>query len=238
VIALETVTKRYGPRTVLDAVTLRLERGVTVLCGPSGGGKSTLLRCIVGLERFDSGRVRVGDIELPARSKPSAERAARDAAARIRLAVGMVLQHGGLFAHMTALANVMEAPVHVRGIDPRDARERANALLERVGLSQRRDALPRELSGGEKQRVALARALAMAPEALLLDEPTSALDPERKADIVRLLEGIASEGTTMAIVTHEPRVLGGLAQRALVLRDGRIVADGMPAQVLVDVARA
>ena len=221
-IAVEKLTKRFDARTVLDGVSVRFARGkVTAIVGPSGCGKSTLLRCINGLETFDAGTIRVGDLEVsPATIQ------------QIRLQVGMVLQHYGLFSHMSALANVMEAPVHVRGLPKSEARARAVALLEKVGLSHRREAFPRELSGGEQQRVAIARALAMEPAALLLDEPTSALDPERKAEVVKVLENLAREGTTMVIVTHEPAVVRGIADIAIVLKNGSIVANGPPAEVL------
>jgi len=232
-ITIEGLSKRFGTRTVLDRVGVHFEKGgVTALVGPSGCGKSTLLRCINGLERFDEGRIRVGALELGPRSTGAAENEAKRTMHAIRLVVGMVFQQYGLFAHMTALANVMEAPVHVRRQSPREARERATALLDRVGLSHRRDAFPRELSGGEQQRVAIARALAMDPTALLLDEPTSALDPERKAEVIGLLGTLAKDGTTMILVTHEPSVVRGVASRAILLRDGRIVADGTPADVL------
>jgi ABC-type histidine transport system ATPase subunit len=133
---------------------------------------------------------------------------------------------------MSAVANVMEAPVHVRGLSKREARERAAALLEKVGLTHRRDAFPRELSGGEQQRVAIARALAMEPKALLLDEPTAALDPERKAEVIKVLEALAKDGTTMVIVTHEPSVVRGVADVAIALKNGRVVAQGGPGEVL------
>jgi len=222
VIRVEKLTKRFGARTVLDAITVRFERGkVSALVGASGCGKSTLLRCINGLESFDEGTIRVGELEVT-------EQTLR----RVRLDVGMVFQQYGLFSHMSALANVMEAPVHVRGLSKSEARERAAALLEKVGLSHRREAFPRELSGGEQQRVAIARALAMEPKALLLDEPTAALDPERKAEVIRLLERLAKEGTTMVIVTHEPGVVRGVADVAIALKNGRIVRQGTPAEVL------
>ena len=221
-IAIEKVTKRFGARTVLDAISVSFERGkVSALVGRSGCGKSTLLRCINGLERFDEGTVRVGDLVLGDATLQ-----------RIRLDVGMVFQQYGLFAHMSALANVMEAPVHVRRLSKAEARERAVMLLEKVGLSHRREAFPRELSGGEQQRVAIARALAMEPKALLLDEPTAALDPERKAEVIKVLAGLAKEGTTMVIVTHEPSVVRGIADVAIALENGRVVAQGAPGEVL------
>jgi ABC-type polar amino acid transport system ATPase subunit len=221
-IAVDKLTKSFDARTVLEAVTVSFGRGkVTAIVGPSGCGKSTLLRCINGLETFDEGTIRVGDLEV----KPATLQ-------RIRLQVGMVFQHYGLFSHMSALANVMEAPVHVRGLTKSEARARAVVLLEKVGLSDRREAFPRELSGGEQQRVAIARALAMEPAALLLDEPTAALDPERKAEVVKVLEGLAKEGTTMVIVTHEPAVVRGIADVAIVLKTGHVIAQGVPADVL------
>ena len=221
-IAVDKLTKRFERRTVLDGVTVRFERGkVTAVFGPSGCGKSTLLRCINGLEPFDEGTIRAFDVEL---SDATVQ--------RIRREVGMVFQSYSLFAHMTALGNVMEAPVHVRGLSTREAHDRASALLEKVGLSSRRDAFPRELSGGEQQRVAIARALAMDPKALLLDEPTAALDPERKLEIISLLESLAKEGTTMVIVTHEPAVVSGVADVAIALKSGRVTAQGTPAEVL------
>ena len=221
-IAIDKLTKRFDARTVLDGVTVSFARGkVSAIVGPSGCGKSTLLRCINGLETFDEGTIRVGDLDVSAATLQ-----------RIRLQVGMVFQHYGLFSHMSALANVMEAPVHVRKLAKSEARARAVALLEKVGRSHRREAFPRELSGGEQQRVAIARALAMEPAALLLDEPTAALDPERKAEVVKVLEGLAKEGTTMVIVTHEPAVVRGIADVAIVLKNGRVMAQGAPAEVL------
>ncbi len=223
-IVIQNVTKRFGKRVVLDDVTVTFERGkVSAVVGASGCGKSTLLRCINGLESHDAGRISIGDLEVtqaPARLH------------QVRREVGMVFQHYGLFSHMSALANVMEGPLHVLRLPRAEARERAIALLEKVGMSHRREAFPRELSGGEQQRVAIARALAMEPAALLLDEPTAALDPERKAEVVKVLEGLAKEGTTMVIVTHEPAVVRGIADVAIVLKNGRVAAEGAPADVL------
>ncbi len=232
-IVVENVEKAFESRVVLDGVSVRFERGkVSALVGPSGGGKSTLLRCINGLERFDAGRIDVDGLVLgPSRTdRPS--RAERAMLRAIRLKAGMVFQHYGLFSHMSALENVMEAPIHVRGVAPLVARERAKLLLAQVGLPHRRNAFPRELSGGEQQRVAIARALAMDPEALLLDEPTSALDPERKAEVVGVLRDLAKQGATMIIVTHEPAVVREIADHAICLRDGKVVAAGSPSDVL------
>jgi polar amino acid transport system ATP-binding protein len=227
VIAVEKLTKKFDGRTVVDAVSLAFERGkVSAIFGPSGGGKSTLLRCINGLEVFDSGRVRVGDLELgPNASDASLLR-------NVRLKVGMVFQQFGLFAHMTALANVMEAPIHVKGVSKEEARDRARKLLDKVGLAKRREAFPRELSGGEQQRVAIARALAMEPEALLLDEPTSSLDPELKEEVVRVLAALAKEGATMVVVTHEAALVREITDRCFLLREGRVAAEGTASEVL------
>ena len=224
-IVIQNVTKRFGKRVVLDDVTVTFERGkVSAIVGASGCGKSTLLRCINGLESHDAGRISIGDLEVtqaPARLH------------RVRREVGMVFQQYGLFSHMSALANVMEGPLHVLRLPRAEARERAGALLEKVGMSHRREAFPRELSGGEQQRVAIARALAMQPRALLLDEPTAALDPERKVEVVRVLEALAKEGTTMVIVTHEPAVVEGVADVAITLKAGR-VAEIMSAGASTD----
>ena len=233
-IAVESVVKAFDRRTILAGVSVTFARGkVAALVGPSGGGKSTLLRCINGLERFERGRISVGDLALgPTSGRP--DRAERAKLQAIRQRAGMVFQQYGLFAHMTALQNVMEAPLHVRRHAPKDCRERALSLLDRVGLGHRSHAFPRELSGGEQQRVAIARALAMDPEVLLLDEPTSALDPARKLEVVKVLRDLAEAGATMVIVTHEAAVVRDIADHAVCLRDGIVVADGTPAEVLAD----
>jgi polar amino acid transport system ATP-binding protein len=227
VIEVKDLVKRFDGRVVVDHVSVSFAVGeVSAIVGASGSGKSTLLRCLNGLERFDEGSVRVFDHVLSPEGAPPAVLRA------VRCDVGMVFQQYGLFAHMTALGNVMEAPVHVRGLARGDARDRARALLEKVGLAGRMSAFPRELSGGEQQRVAIARALAMQPKALLLDEPTSALDPERKRGVVELLRVLAEEGTTMILVTHEPHVVREVASRAVVLAAGKVTADGKPREVL------
>ncbi|MBZ4416879.1 amino acid ABC transporter ATP-binding protein [Myxococcus sp. RHSTA-1-4] len=228
-IEVKDLSKRYEGRTVLDGISAAFGPGeVVALVGPSGGGKSTLLRCLNGLEPFDEGSVRVGGDVLG----PGAARARGEQVWNIRRRVGFVFQQWHLFAHRTALGNVMEAPVYVKGLGRREAREQGRALLAKVGLSHREDAYPSELSGGEQQRVAIARALAMEPEALLLDEPTSALDPERVGELVDLLARLRADGLTLVVVTHEMRFARELASRMLVLHGGRIIEEGPPARVL------
>jgi polar amino acid transport system ATP-binding protein len=230
-IVLDRVTKRYEGRAVLDGVSAHVKKGeIVALVGPSGGGKTTLLRCLNGLESIDGGAIRVGAHEL----KPGGARANRGALSAIRQRAGFVFQQWHLFSHRTALANVIEAPVHVKRTPLKQALDRARALLARVGLGHREHALPRQMSGGEQQRAAIARALAMDPEVLLLDEPTSALDPERVGGLVELLRGLAADGLTMILVTHDISFAQELCTRAVVLLDGRIALDGAPRAVLDD----
>jgi len=229
-ISLRAVRKKFGAQEVLAGIDLEVAAGETIaLLGPSGGGKSTLLRCINGLTNFDAGEIRVGDVTLgPTRDPRESRLAARGA----RALVGMVFQDFQLFPHMTALENVVEAPVHVRGEDPRAARERARALLDRVGLLAREGAYPRELSGGQKQRVAIARALAMEPRALLCDEITSALDPELKGEVLAVIEKLKGDGMTLVLVTHEIGFARRAADRVAVLADGSILEIGSASDVI------
>lgn len=229
-ITIEKLEKKYGDRTVLAGIDLEVAAGETIaLLGPSGGGKSTLLRCINGLAHFDAGSVRVGDATL---SPAKDARKARLAAAGARRTVGMIFQDFQLFPHMTALENVAEAPITVRGDKPADAHARAHDLLARVGLAERASAYPSQLSGGQKQRVAIARALAMEPRALLCDEITSALDPELKGEVLDVLEQLKAEGMTLLLVTHEIGFARRAADRAAVLADGRIVELGPATDII------
>jgi polar amino acid transport system ATP-binding protein len=224
--------KAFGGRVVLDSVSLDVARGEAVaIMGPSGGGKTTLLRCLNGLERMDGGRIRVGGHELeaagsgPGAAGPAGATADRSLAA-IRRQVGFLFQQWNLFAHLTALENVLEAPIHVAGLSREVATARARALLEQVGIADRADAYPRQLSGGEQQRAAIARALAMEPRVLLLDEPTSALDRARTDELVTLLTDLRAGGLTLIAVTHDPRVADALGARVLVLDGGRLTPAG------------
>jgi polar amino acid transport system ATP-binding protein len=227
-VVLTDVHKRFGTRQVLDGVSLTIPAGQTVaVIGPSGSGKSTLLRCINGLTPFDQGEIRVGPYVLqPARDHQTA------VVRHVRRLVGMIFQDFQLFPHLTALQNVMEAPLHVRKLPRQQAQQQGLALLERVGLGDREGAHPRELSGGQKQRVAIARAMAMEPRGLLCDEITSALDPELKSEVLAVLEDLKRDGLTLIVVTHEISFARRAADRIVVLADGRVVEDGPPEQVL------
>ena len=229
-IDVRGLRKAFGAHAVLDGLSLMVPAGACVaLIGPSGGGKSTFLRCLNGLAPFDSGRVQVGPHTLGPGASTGAN---RDAARRIRLLVGMIFQDFQLFPHLTAIGNIMEAPVRVLGRTRAAATEDALRLLKRVGLGERADAWPRQLSGGQKQRVAIARALAMAPAGLLCDEITSALDPELKGEVLEVLEGLRRDGITLVVVTHEIGFARRAADRVLVLDRGAIIEDGTPAQVI------
>ncbi len=229
-LTMTGLTKKFGERLVLDRVSLRVESGQTVaLIGPSGGGKSTLLRCLNGLNTFDEGEIQVGPHVLRA---GDASRGNGAAVRAMRRLFGMVFQDFQLFPHLTALSNVIEAPVRVLGLPHREAVERGKRLLARVGLSSHLDAWPRQLSGGQKQRVAIARALAMEPRGLLCDEITSALDPELKCEVLSVLEDLKRDGLTLLMVTHEIGFARRAADRVIVLAEGRIVEEGSPAQVI------
>jgi polar amino acid transport system ATP-binding protein len=227
-IAVTNVTKRFGSRLILDNISLTIEPGETVaILGPSGGGKSTLLRCLNGLNTFDSGDIRIGTHRL----QPGTHGAGTDLRA-IRRLFGMVFQDFQLFPHLSVLENVIEAPVRVLRQDHGQAVERARAILERVGMGGHLQAYPGQLSGGQKQRVAIARALAMEPRGLLCDEITSALDPELKHEVLEVLEDLKRDGLTLILVTHEIGFARKVADRVVVLCDGKILEDGPPSEVL------
>ena len=229
-ITLTQVTKRFGDRQVLDGISLTVSPGETVaVIGPSGGGKSTLLRCLNGLNTFDVGEIRIGAQVL----RPASAVGSNGAAAReVRRLLGMVFQDFQLFPHLTALQNIIEAPVHVLKLDKPAAVERGLRLLKRVGLADRADAYPWQLSGGQKQRVAIARALAMEPRGLLCDEITSALDPELKNEVLQVLEDLKRDGMTLVVVTHEIGFARRAADRVIVLADGKVIEHGPPSQVI------
>ena len=223
-ISVHGISKSYGEHRVLDRVSLEVAKGeVVCIIGPSGSGKSTLLRCINGLESYDEGEVTI-DGEAVHRE--------RDSIHAIRSEVGMVFQRFNLFPHRTALENVMEGPMYVKGAARSKAREEAGTLLAKVGLAQKLDAYPAKLSGGQQQRVAIARALAMQPKAILFDEPTSALDPELVGEVLKVMLTLAREGMTMVVVTHEMAFAAEVARRVIFLDHGRVIEEGPPQQVL------
>ncbi|GAA5010115.1 amino acid ABC transporter ATP-binding protein [Kitasatospora paranensis] len=235
-VRAEQVHKSYGLIEVLKGIDLEVRSGeVFVLVGPSGSGKSTFLRCINHLEKINAGRLWVDGDLVGYRQKGERLYELKDSeVARQRRDIGMVFQHFNLFPHMTALENVIEAPVQVKGESRADAKARGMALLERVGLAEKAKNYPSQLSGGQQQRVAIARALAMEPKLMLFDEPTSALDPELVGEVLDVMRGLADEGMTMIVVTHEM----GFAREvgdALVFMDGGVVVEsGNPREVLTN----
>lgn len=233
-VQAEGVRKYFGQTEVLKSVSLTVMPGEVVgLIGPSGSGKSTFLRCINHLERIDGGSLKVcGDYVGYRRIGDTLHELGQKEIAARRAAIGMVFQRFNLFAHKTALENVMEGPVVVKRESRQEAREHARALLARTGLSGKENAFPRELSGGQQQRVAIARALAMRPTLLLFDEPTSALDPDRTSEVLDVMRSLAEEGRTMIIVTHEMEFARDVATRLAVMKAGVITDIGDPADIL------
>ncbi len=223
-ISVRDIHKSYGPLEVIKGVSFDVSRGeVVCVIGPSGSGKSTILRCINGLETYQQGEVRIdGDLVDPSRKSIT----------KLRQRVSMVFQQFNLFPHRTVLENVMEAPVHVKRMDRRQAEALAVGYLEKVGLSDKLRVYPDNLSGGQQQRVAIARALAMEPDAILFDEPTSALDPELVGEVLSVMRDVAQEGMTMVVVTHEMGFAREAADRVLFLEGGRIVEEGLPEELL------
>ncbi len=218
IIRVRGLHKYFGALHVIRGVDLDVATGeVVVVIGPSGGGKSTFLRCINWLEEPSAGTIEVDDIVVKAR-EPAAQHRRR--IREIRQKAGMVFQQFNLFPHMTALGNIIEAPMTVRGLSKQEATEKAEELLAWVGLSEKRDEFPSRLSGGQQQRVAIARALCMEPKIMLFDEPTSALDPELIGEVVEVMERLANEGMTMVVVTHELHFAQGVADRVILMADG------------------
>ena len=228
------VWKAFGALDVLKGVNLEVNKGeVTCLIGPSGSGKSTFLRCVNHLEKVTAGRLYVDGELIGYREKNGAlHEISEKEAARQRREVGMVFQNFNLFGHRTALENVIEAPIHVKGMKPEAAKKRAMELLEQVGLANKAEAYPVQLSGGQQQRVAIARAVAMDPKLMLFDEPTSALDPELVGEVLRVMRELADSGMTMLVVTHEMAFAHEVADNVAFMSDGTIVEYGTPEQVL------
>ena len=225
-IELSHIEKRFGDNVVLKDISVTIAEGtVTALVGPSGGGKSTLLRCINLLETPTSGTIRLGDETI---QFAPGKKVGWDAIQRLRRQTGMVFQNFQLFPHQTAIENVMEGLVTVLKWPKDKARARAQELLQKVGMAHKADAWPATLSGGQQQRVAIARALAPSPRVLLCDEPTSALDPELAEEVVEVLSRLAREGTTMIMATHDLRLASRVADQVLFLDGGLIVESGAP----------
>ena len=219
--------KRFGALHVLQGVSMQVARGeVIAILGPSGSGKSTLLRCLNHLETIDRGRIQIGGEALASPDASGAARYPSDSEVRrICQRTGMVFQHFNLFPHLTVLGNLIEAPITVRKQSRADVVPRAEALLAKVGLADKRDVYPARLSGGQKQRVAIARALAMQPDILLFDEPTSALDPELTGEVLRTMRQLADERMTMLVVTHEMAFAREVAHRVVFMDQGQIVEE-------------
>lgn len=232
IVKFDHVNKSFGRLLVLNDICLEICRNeVLVVIGPSGSGKSTMLRTINHLEKIDSGHIYVNGrmIGYTERNGKLYEESQRNIA-RQRARIGMVFQRFNLFPHLTALENIIEAPVRVLGMPPRLAIDEAERLLKRVGLSEKRDSFPRELSGGQQQRIAIARALAMKPELMLFDEPTSALDPEMIGEVLDVMKELAHE-MTMIVVSHEMGFARAVADRIIFIDEGRIIESLTPEEL-------
>ena len=229
--------KSFGPHEVLKGISMTAhEHDVIAILGSSGSGKSTFLRCINLLEMPNSGEVRIkGELIKMKRLRDGTQEPA-DArqVERIRRELGMVFQQFNLWSHMTVIQNLIEAPMHVLGLSRREATERAETMLEKVGLTAKRDAYPIQLSGGQQQRVGIARALCMEPAVLLFDEPTSALDPELVGEVLAVMRRLAEEGRTMLVVTHEMGFARQVANRVVFLHQGKIEEEGTPDEVFLN----
>ena len=233
-VEIKNVRKRFGDLEVLKGVSLSVEAGeVVCLLGASGSGKTTLLRCINHLETINDGEIRVaGELIGYARGPDGKLREEKDKVTSAKRArIGMVFQRFTLFAHLTVLENVMEAPVQVLGAAPDEARKRALGLLASVGLKDKAGFYPHQLSGGQQQRVAIARALAMEPRLMLFDEPTSALDPELVGEVLETMRRLAADGMTMIVVTHEMSFAREVADRVIMMAEGQVVESGPPEQL-------
>ncbi|UNT01207.1 amino acid ABC transporter ATP-binding protein [Streptomyces tubbatahanensis] len=233
-VKAEAVHKSFGPVHVLQGIDLEVRTGeVFCIVGPSGSGKSTFLRCINHLEKINAGRLYVDGTLVGYREKGGKlyELRDREVAAQ-RRDIGMVFQRFNLFPHMTVVENVMEAPVQVKRVPKAEARQRAEDLLDRVGLADKRESYPAQLSGGQQQRVAIARALAMDPKLMLFDEPTSALDPELVGEVLDVMKALARDGMTMVVVTHEMGFAREVGDSLVFMDGGVVVESGDPREVL------
>ena len=231
-IEARNIYKKFQNLEVLKGIDLEVNEGeVVAVIGPSGGGKSTLLRCLNKLETIEKGTIIIDGETLAKEAANGAEYASPEDTRRIVCKMGMVFQQFNLFPHMTVLENLIEAPVQVQKRNKEEVIKEAEALLEKVGLSEKRDIYPRKLSGGQQQRVAIARALAMKPAIMLFDEPTSALDPELTGEVLRTMRELAEEKMTMVVVTHEMAFAREVATKVLFMADGYVQACGTPEEI-------
>jgi arginine/ornithine transport system ATP-binding protein len=236
-LEIQDLHKRYGSHEVLKGVSLEAKAGdVISIIGSSGSGKSTFLRCINLLEQPNAGNIVLNGepLKLVSNKVGGLKAAEPKQLQRMRSRLSMVFQHFNLWSHMSALENVMEAPVHVLGMNKKEAREKAEHYLNKVGVAHRKDAWPAHMSGGEQQRVAIARALAMEPEVMLFDEPTSALDPELVGEVLKVMQDLALEGRTMVVVTHEMGFAREVSNQLVFLHKGLVEERGDPREVLVN----
>jgi len=235
IVRTQDLEKYFGEHHVLRGIDLEVrQREAVMIVGRSGSGKTTLLRCINFLEEPTIGSVEIDGVRVAADPLRARSREHREQIRQIRMRAGMVFQEFNLFPHMTALENCIEGPIRVRGLPRREAIETAERYLGKVGLLEKRDQYPSRLSGGQKQRVAIARALSMEPKVLMFDEPTSALDPELIGEVLKVMEDLAHEGSTMIVVTHEMHFAREAADRVVFIEEGVIVEQGPPEQVLND----
>ncbi len=230
VVSVDHIKKSFGDFKVLRDITLAVEPGeVVAIIGPSGGGKSTLLRCMTLLEQVDAGDVSYGEISVAR----DGVYAGKDAMAQARARFGLVFQNYNLFPHFSVLKNVMDAPIHVQKRDRAEVESTARALIDKMGLTGNEEKVPCQLSGGQQQRASIARALAMNPQVVFFDEPTSALDPELTAEVLKVIKGLAAENMTMVIVTHEMGFAREVADR-IVFMDGGVIVEQGPARELIN----
>ena len=234
-IKVTNIWKKFNNLEVLKGIDLEVNEGeVVAVIGPSGGGKSTLLRCLNKLETIDKGSITIDGEELCRETSGGTEYVKNNDVRRIACKMGMVFQQFNLFPHMTVLENLIEAPVNVQKRDKAEVIKEAEVLLAKVGLSEKRDVYPRKLSGGQQQRVAIARALAMKPAIMLFDEPTSSLDPELTGEVLRTMRELADEKMTMVVVTHEMGFAREVATKVVFMADGHVQEQGSPEEIFVN----